>query len=440
MNDSATLTALLSAAPLGVALLLCLALRAFFAGSETALVSLDRVQVQKLTEEGDRRARIVAGLIGNPDRMLAMTLAGTNLMSVLVAQIVLALMIVLLAGASNAPLIATATTTVLVLIFGEILPKTIFRLRALDLALRYATLLRFFDIALGFGVRLIGVLTGAIVRLLGRRMEPASPDSIRAELRLLATLGEKSGGIPREQRRMIHGVLDLAGRRVGRVMVPLVNIVAVNIETGLAEFLEIAAASGFSRIPVFKDRIYNIVGIVHIMDVLDAGPTGGTIEPFIRRNVRFVPESQNVHSLLREIQTGPHTMVFAVDEHGGTTGLVTVADLVEEVFKELADERVEAESVRRIGPRLIECDGRTEAYRLVEEFGIPVPEGDYETIAGFVLERAGTIPRPGDQVETDDFIVTVAESDAKAIRRVRIRSKTDPISADLDEDPMRLGE
>ncbi len=427
----------LVAATLLSALVLALALRAFFAGSETALVSLDRVGIRRLAAEGHARARIIEKLVADPDRMLAMTLAGTNLMSVIVAQIVLALMLALLAGAPSAPIAATITTTVLVLIFGEILPKTIFRLRAMDLAVRYAYLLRFFDVALGLVVRLIRLITGAIVASVGRRLKPASPDSIRAELRLLATLGEESGGIAHEQRRMIHGVLDVRERRVVQVMVPLVNIVAVDTRTDLARFREVAAASGYSRIPVYNGRIDNIVGIVHILDVIHARRMEGSIEAFLRRDIRFVPESKNVQALLREIQAGPHTMVFVVDEHGGTTGLVTVTDLLEEVFGELAVERLADQSVRLLAPGLLECDGGTEVDRLVEEFGIPVPEGDYETIAGFVLERVGSIPKPGHMVETRDLTVTVSESDARAIRRVRIRKKTEAPPAQEDRDSPR---
>ncbi len=413
------------ALPLGLTFLGLLTLRAFFAGSETALVSLDRARVRQMAADGHKRARIIGRLIDDPDRMLAMTLAGTNLMSVILAQTGLALVIVLLPTAPSAPLIATGMTTLLVLIFGEILPKTIFRLKARDLALRYAYLLRGFDVLLVPVVRAISAITGAIVSLLGRRMAATSPDAVRSELRLLATLGEKSGGIPRDQRLMIHGVLDLRERRVEDVMVPLVNMVAVELTSDLAGLRELAASSGFSRIPVYENRIFNVIGIVHILDVVHAEATEGSLERFVRRDVRFVPESKKVNALLREIQTGPHTMVFAVDEHGGTTGLLTVQDLVEEVFGQLAPVGARAESVRLIGAKMLECDGGTEVETLVEDFGIPVPAGDYETIAGFVLERMGAVPPPGERLETADFVLTVAESDVRAVRRVIIRVKTD---------------
>lgn len=407
-----------------LALALFLGLRAFFAGSETALVSLDPVLVRRLAAEGSERARIIRRLIDDPDRMLAMTLAGTNLMSVIIAQTGLALVLVLLPGAPGAPMVATVMTTVLVLMFGEILPKTIFRARAGALAIRYAYLLRIFDVALGFVVRGVTAVTSLLVSVVGERMGPTSNNSVRSELRLLATLGERSGAIPREHRRMIHGVLSLSERRVEHVMVPLIDMIAVERRADLESFLDIAAMSGFSRIPVYEDRVYNIIGIVHILDVIHAASDDDGLEPFIRSEIGFVPESKPIHALLKEIQGGPHTMVFGVDERGGVTGLVTVEDLVEEVFGELADERVEPENVRFVGPRVIECAGRTEIDVLVEDLGVPIPEGDYETIAGFVLERMGRIPAAGERVETDDFVVTVSEADERAIHSVRIRNKT----------------
>ena len=407
--------------PLAVLFAFFLLLRAFFAGSETALVSLNQVRIRRLAEEGNRRARIVQDLIDDPDRMLAMTLVGTNLMSVLIAQVGLAAMLVLLSGAEVAPLAATVATTVLVLIFGEILPKTLFRANAGELALRYAYPLRLFDIVLGLVARAVGLVTGFLVGILGRGIAAESPEAARAELRLLATLGERSGTIPRDQRRMIHGVLDTRDMRVERIMVPLSEIVAVDRTMDIQRFIEVAAESGYSRIPVYESQIYDIIGIVHILDVIHTDVEEGTIEPFIRRDIRFVPESKAINMLLKEMRRSPHTMVFAVDEHGGTVGLVTTEDLVEEIVGELSDERA-VEGVRRIGSGMLECDGGTEIDTLIEEFGVRVPMADYDTIAGYILERTGAIPKPGDQVETEDLVITVLEADARSVRKVRIQS------------------
>ena len=269
--------------------------------------------------------------------------------------------------------IATVGITTLLLIFGEILPKTIFRVKADALALRYAYLLRLSEWVLAPLIYFVQTLTQFIVKPTDKGSSRPSPDAQREELRLLATMGERSGNLYTDQRRMIHSLLNLQDRTVEQVMVPLVDIVAIEKNTKCEDFLQIAADSGFSRIPVYEEQIYNIVGIVNLLDVIyndvksetalnshdesDALPE--TVEPFIRK-VLHVPESKNINALLKEIQHTRHTMVFAVDEYGGTVGLVTIEDLVEEIVGEFADERDAPELIRLIATNILECDGRTE--------------------------------------------------------------------------------
>ena len=235
---------------------------------------------------------------------------------------------------------------------------------------------------------------------------------------------------------MIHSLLNLQNRTVAQVMVPLVDIIAIEKNTKCEDFLQIAADSGFSRIPVYEEQIYNIVGIVNLLDVIyndaeseanshhrdtsDALPN--TIEPFIRTALH-VPESKNINALLKEIQHTRHTMVFAVDEYGGTVGLVTIEDLVEEIVGEFADERDAPEFIRLITPQILECDARTEVDVLEEHYGLAIPEGDYETVAGYILDRTGTIPEIGTELDLSDSIITVMDADARAIRKIRIRRR-----------------
>ena len=324
-------------------------------------------------------------------------------------------------------LIATAGITTLLLIFGEILPKTIFRVKADALALRYAYLLRLSELILAPLIYLVQTLTQFIVRLTDRGANTPSPDAQREELRLLATMGERSGNLHTDQRRMIHSLLNLQNRTVEQVMVPLVDIVAIEKHTKCEDFLQIAADSGYSRIPVYEEHIYNIVGIVNLLDVIyndaeseanshtrDTSDTlSNTIEPFIRTALH-VPESKNINALLKEIQHTRHTMVFAVDEYGGTVGLVTIEDLVEEIVGEFADERDAPEFIRLITPQILECDARTEVDVLEEHYGLALPEGDYETVAGYILDRTGTIPEIGTELDLGDSIITVIDADARA--------------------------
>ena len=418
-------------------LIVFVVLSAFYSGSETATVSLDRLKIYQLAEQGNKKAQIVKKLVDTPEKTLGMTLVGTNIANVLASQMGLLFVIALLQMSTitqtvvtklrtNEQVAATLISTAIILVFGELLPKTISRVKANSLALRYAVPLRMSNIILRPIVNGITYLTSFLVRIGERQPAPASPDAQRDELRLLASMGEQSGGILEDQRRMIHSVLNLHNRTVEQVMVPLVDIVAVDKDIDVDTFLKIAAEAGFSRIPVYEDQVNNIIGIVHLLDVIYSNDNSQKLESFIRPDLQFVPASKPTNVLLKEIQQSHHTMVFVVDEYGGIVGLSTVEDLVEEIVGEMFDERDqrdEPEILHVISPRLLECDGRTEIGVLSDQYGVPIPPGDYETVAGYILDRTGSIPKPGVKIESDDLVITISDADSRRIRKVRIRCK-----------------
>ena len=418
-----------------LAVLICLVLSAFYSGSETALVSVNKIRINQLVESNDAKAKIVHRLVESPDKMLALTLVGTNLANVLISQFGDRLTARVLPNAENLrELIAIIGVTSILLIFGEILPKTIFRVKADNLALRYAYPLRISEYVLAPLIFIVQAFTKLIIRIMDRGTDAPSPDAQREELRLLATMGERTGNLHTDQRRMIHSLLNLQDRTVAQVMVPLVDIVAIEKHINREDFLQIATESGFSRIPVYEEKIYNIVGIVNLLDVIyddtetkndadrEENTDNATIEPFIRTDLHFVPESKILTRFSKKLNTR-HTMVFAVDEYGGTVGLVTIEDLVEEIVGEFADERDGPDLVRLIAPHILECDARAEVDLLKEHYKLPIPEGDYETVAGYILDRTGTIPEIGTELNLSNTIITVTDADERAIRRVRIRRR-----------------
>jgi CBS domain containing-hemolysin-like protein len=434
-HDSSAPTDLKTIVLLSITLVIFLTLTAFYAGSETALVSVNKVKINQLAKNGNKRAKLVKRLIESPEKMLGMTLVGTNLMHVITTEIGLLLVIAILGKfasiskiieklqLSNA-LIATLITALLVLIFAEILPKTIFRSKAERLTLRYAYFLRFSEAVLSLVVVGVTFITNIFMKTIVKSHQRESKDAQRDELRLLATMGEQSGLIERNQRRMIHSFLDLQQQTVERMMVPLVKIVAVPQNTDVETFMNIASESGFSRVPVYDGRIDNIIGIVNLLDVIYAEDDIQTIGSLIRRDVQFVPESKNMSILLKELQKSRNTMVFVVDEYGGIIGLVTVEDLVEEIVGEFADERDMDLNIRQIDSKTLECEGRTEIETMNELFlGLKIPSGNYETIAGYILSRTGTIPEKDTQIETNQLIISVEEVNRRSIQKVVIRQK-----------------
>ena len=405
------------------AVLVCLVLSAFYSGSETALVSVNKIRINQLVEEDDTKANIIHRLVESPDRMLALTLVGTNLANVLIALFGERLTISVLPGLNEniQDVIAIVYITVLLLIFGEILPKTIFRVKADILALRFSYVLRLSEYVLAPLIYFVQTVTRFLVIVIDRGPSSPNPEAQREELRLIATMGEESGNLLTEQRRMIHSLLNIQNRTVEQAMVPLVDIVAIEKTTTCDDFLQIAADSGYSRIPVYDGRVYDIIGIVNLLDVIYSENLPETIEPFIRTDIQVVPESKNINALLKEIQDTQHTMVFAVNEYGGTVGLVTVEDLVEEIVGEFADERDETDMIRILAPDIMECGGRTEVDTLEEHYGFSIPQGDYETIAGYILDRIGTIPETGTEIDLNNSVITILDADTRAIKKVRIR-------------------
>lgn len=406
-----------------LAVLVCLMLSAFYSGSETALVSVNKIRINQLVEEENSKAKIIHRLVESPDRMLALTLVGTNLANVLIALFGDGLTKHVIPDLNDKlqEVITIVYITIILLIFGEILPKTIFRVKADILALRFAYVLRLSDYILAPLIYFVQTVAKLLVAIVDRGTSTPNPDAQREEFRLIATMGEASGNLHAEQRRMIHSLLNFQIRTVAQVMVPLVDIVAIEKTTTCDDFLQIAAASGHSRIPVYEGRVYDIIGIVNLLDVIYSENLPETIEPFIRTDIQVVPESKNINALLKEIQDTQHTMVFAVDEYGGTVGLVTVEDLVEEIVGEFTDERDETEMIRIIAPDIMECDGKTEVDTLEEHYGFAIPQGDYNTIAGYILGQTGEIPETGEALDFSDSVITILDADTRAIKKVRIR-------------------
>ena len=428
----------LSVAAFSCVLVVALALTAFYAGSETAVISASKARMEVLAEEGDKRAAIIRELLDKPDRMLAIVLVGTNLMTTAAGQAGVILTNYALPGQEGLQrLINTALMTTLILIFCEILPKIVFRARADALALRSALPLRISAALLHPIVAIVTKITSLIVRTADVEGSAEESQSMREELRLLATMGAAEGAIGKQQLQMLHRVLALENRSIGQVMVPLVNVVAMSQGAKVEDLCRKVAETGFSRIPVYEDRVDNMIGVVDILDILYYDKDSSNISAFVRRDVSYEPESKRVYSLLRELQHSRNPMAFVVDEYGGVTGLVTVEDLVEEITGEIRDEKDEdaEELIHQISDRVFECNGSMEIVDINQRYNTGIPPGDYETVGGYVSWLAERIPRPGESVETDRVRITILDSDSRRVRRVRIQRKTeDVISAIAEEE------
>lgn len=410
----------------GLLLILALLLGAFYNGSETAVVSASQARIDVLANRGNRRAEAIKKLWQEPDKMLGIVLVGTNLMATAAGVAGLRLTGYMLPGREGLQvLVNTIAMTFLILVFCEILPKTIFRAKADALALRSAPGLWISALVLHPVVKALTRITNFVVRIAGREEAEEKARIMREELKLLAKMGEKEGALKREQLRMIHSVLDLESLTLEKVMTPLVDVVALPKETSIEEFYRVVSEKGYSRIPVYEERVDNIIGLVNILDVLYAESPSATIKPFIRRDIRYEPYSRHVFTLLRELKQSRRPMVFVVDEYGGIVGLITIEDLIEEILGDIRDEkdRDVAEDVHRISDTIIECDGKAEVAWLNYHYGTTIPLGDYKTVAGYVIFLMERIPKQGEQIETETMKIAVLSADSRSVRRIRLQRK-----------------
>jgi putative hemolysin len=409
-----------------VLLVFSLLLVAFYAGSETAVVSASKAKIDVLAQQENTHALIIKKLWQEPERMLGIVLVGTNLMAVAAGLAGLRLIHHTLPGRESfQEALNTFAMTLLILIFGEILPKTIFRAKADSLALRSAPALRISGVLLRPVVALVTKITHLLIRMAGDEDSEERQRIMREELRLVAQMGEREGVLKIEQLQMIYRVLDLETMSLEKIMTPLVDIVALSKNAAVDEFYQKVSETGFSRIPVFENRIDNLIGLVNVLDVLYSETSTPTIAPFVERNIRHEPESKKVYSLLRELKRSRKKMVFVVDEYGGVVGLVTIEDLIEEILGDIRDEKDKDEEsdIHRISDKIIECEGKTEIQLINNQYGMGVPYGDYNTVAGYVISLMERIPKSGEFVETNDLKIVVLDADLKSIRRVSIQKK-----------------
>jgi len=398
----------------------CVLASGFFSGSETALIGVPRERVAQLLSTDRRAARVVA-LTEDPDRMLSTLLIANNFVNILGASVATVLMVDLI-GEDWGPWVATGSVTAVVLLIGEITPKSLatryperFSLFVAPAIWQLSRVLRpisRFFLMLSRGLFWIFGIRGA------SRPAPVTEEDIRA----LAELGELAGHVESAEREIIHSLFRLTDRQAREVMTPRPDIATLRDPVNADQVRDAVAATGHSRFPVIRENLDEVVGVLHVKDLVRMGSDPSRDD--IRRALRaphFVPESKPLLDLLHELRTGRRSFAFVLDEHGGVEGLVTIKDIVSELVGDLQDEYDPgAPAVIPLGGRTWLADGRIQVEELSEEIGADLPEGEYSTLGGLVLDLAGRIPEEGTAVETDGVRLTVLRMDRHRVDRVRI--------------------
>jgi putative hemolysin len=410
--------------PLIIVIVLGLVIAAFAAAAETSLTSVSRIRMRSLAEDGNKRARTVTRLHADPNGYLS-TILSLNTIAVIVVSTATALLV-----SNNLQRIPQAVGTivlsVVVLIFCEIAPKSLalrFNERfALVLAGPVQMLTRLLRPLVG-GLSLMSRL---IVRVATRGHTVRGPFVTEEELKLLLYVGEQEGIVEQEEREMIHGILEMTDKTVREVMVPRVDVVAVEATDSIADVIKVIIEYGFSRIPIYEDNVDNIVGIVYAKDLLRHGVIGDDQRPLraIAREPYYTPEAKHVGELLREMKVRKVHIAVVVDEHGGTAGIVTFEDLIEEIVGPIRDEydMREVEELQIVSDHEVVVSARFPVDDLKEALDLEVPNVEADTVGGLVYEQLGEIPKVGATIQLGNATLTVESIRRQGIQTVRITS------------------
>lgn len=400
----------------------CIIMAGFFAGAETAFVSVDKPTLAAHAARGDRAARRATGLIASPARLMSTLLIGTNLFHVTGTSIA-TLIVAHYVAPHTETLVTTLVMTPLIVLFAEMVPKSLGRANAYNYTMRAAHVVSVTETIFHWAVSALSWTAQRMLRLCGVRDALGAAAVTREEVRALADISKEEGLIGAAEHRMIRRVFDMSRTRVASVMVPLVDLHTIPANSTIGEALDIATRYDYSRLPVYTERTDNIIGIVRVIDLLEASLRLGRDEPLgnlIDRSIPYMPESKLVVHMLREIRKERTPVIFIVDEYGGVSGMITLHDLAEEIVGVLAAERPEERFflVRHRGG--IECEGRTDVDVLSEKLGVTFAKKGYDTIAGLILVLAGKVPEPGASFVYKNMRLTVIRADRKRISRVRI--------------------
>ncbi len=398
----------------------CILASGFFSGSETALVSIPRERVEQLAGT-DRRARRIEQLLADPDAMLSTLLVANNFVNILGASVATVLFVDLL-GEDWGPWVATGALTAVILVVGEITPKSL----ATRFPEQYSLVVARPIWILSRVIRPITRFFLAIARGLFRLFRVGSGDDRNVvtedDIRAMAVLGERTGEIAAAEREIIDSLFGLADSTVRDVMTPRLEIRTLPSPVTIAAVRDAVSATGHSRFPIVKTDLDHIIGVLYVKDLLPMAtdPTPTDINRVMREPV-YVPESRSVLDLLMDMRAGRLTFAVVTDEHGGVEGVVTIKDLVSELVGELQDEYdVDEPSVLEIGDAEWIVDGRTAVEDLADLTDAEIPTGEFTTVAGLVLERSGKIPAEGETLRVDGLVIDVVRMDRNRVDRVRV--------------------
>ncbi|MCF7797854.1 MAG: hemolysin family protein [Lentisphaeria bacterium] len=410
----------------------------FFSGSETALFSLKKSDLERLKHDLAPSSRLIVRLMQRPKRLLITILTGNTIVNVVLAAMAatITVQLAIQMGWNQAVALSVETLilTIIIVLFSEITPKVLAIRNSLDFSSRVSWLISIITRFLSPLANLLYSIVQGLVNWLGIRPEEAFVSD--EEIKTLVELGQDKGVIGDEEREMIHSLIEFGDTVAKEVMIPRPDMVVMHTEMNRTEILNTIRETGYSKFPLYKERIDNILGIVFIKDLLPYlhSTTNRVNLERLARPALFVPEGQPIDELLRTMQHERQKIAMVVDEYGGISGMVAVEDIIEEVLGDLQDEMDENEpdEIQRLGQDAFLVESGTNLDELAEQLRVNFPDDkEYDTLGGFVYDVLGQIPQAGDYIDFDGYRFEVLSVENRRIQQIKVIKRN---SADTDHD------
>lgn len=405
-------------------IILCILCVAFFSSSEAALISVSRLKIRSLVEKGNRKAKAVQRLRDEHDRLFGTILLTENFFIILASSLGTALALTMSPDSEWITLAASVVMTTVIVMFGEIAPKTFAASHSSRVAFAVARPMEAIVTIMHPLVWLFTSVTNRVIRLIGGRME-ASPFVTEDEIKTMISIGEEEGALNLEEKAMLHKVFEFGDTLAVEALRPRTEIICINKDAKVSDALALVAVHGHSRLPVMDETVDNIQGILYVKDLMVAMSRGEVDQDSLigrlARPAYFIPETKLVRELLTEMQRQKLQMVIVIDEYGGTAGLVTVEDLMEEIVGSIQDEYDKEENdVHIVDEKNFVVSGMAELDEVSQELGINLQSEDFNTVGGFVFGLFGRMPRAGETLKYRDLKFEVLEMEGRRIERLKI--------------------
>ena len=418
-----------------IVLIILLLLSAFFSSAETSLTTVNKIKMRALAEEGNKKASMVIQITDDSSKMLSAILIGNNIVNLSASSLTTSIAYNL---GGSAVAIATGILTVLILIFGEITPKTMATINSEKMALAYAYPIHFIMVIITPISFIINALSRVVFFIL--RVDPnAKVNAVTEnELRTMVDMGHEDGAIEEEEREMINNVFDLGDAKAKDVMVPGVHVVFADVESSYEELIEIFRENKFTRLPVFEENTDNVIGTINMKDLLLYDNTKAFNIRDILREAYFTHEHKNISELLVEMRQASLNIAIVLDEYGETAGLITLEDILEEIVGEIHDEydtNEEEEIFKKINEYEFVIEGSTNLDDLNDRVELGLESEDYDSLGGYIIEKLDRLPDEKDELTLENGVRIVVDTlDKNRIEKVHIYLPEDFYEEKTEED------